>query len=144
MVKDHRGLRPMDAYAEQQVDELPAGNYNMRAARMTGKYKEEREGLRGLWWAGCDLLSQNVEHKLWDTKRKVSDEILKGLGFVRPRFRIDKTVDMIPVSTSEENMDDEEFIVLLERARALCLDRWGMDPFQAWVDEQDELTGGRR
>lgn len=134
----------MDAYAEQQIDELPNGNYNARVSRLTGKFKEEREGLRGLWWAGCETLALNVEHKLWDTKRKASDEILKGLGFVRPRFRADKTVDMIPVSIAEDAMDDEEMTTLLERARPFCIDRWGFDPFQMWVDEQEAMKGNRR
>ena len=144
MTIDHRGLHGLDAYAQEQMVALPHGTYNVRFSRMTARGKTEREGLRGLWWAGCEVLSQNVEHRLWDTKRKASDQILIGLGFVRPRFRIDKTVDMIPVSLAEDAMEDEEMIALLERARPFCIDRWGFDPFQAWTDEQDNLNGGRR
>lgn len=144
MTIDQRGLFPLDAYAQEQLAALPPGTYSVRFARMTARGKTEREGLRGLWWAGCEMLSQNVEHRLWDTKRKASDQILIGLGFVRPRFRIDKTVDMIPVSLAEDAMDDEEMIVLLERGRTFCIDRWGFDPFEMWTNEQDAMKGKRR
>lgn len=145
MICDGLVLRPADAYSQQQIDELPRGaTYNVRVSKLSAHGKEEREGLRGLWWAGCEVLANNVDHKLWDTKRKASDEILKGLGFVRPRFRIDKSVDMIPVSLAEDAMDDEEMAVLLERARTFCIDRWDFDPFQTWIDEQEAAKGNRR
>lgn len=130
-------VSPADAYAAEQLSLLPDGQYNARLSKMTRAGREEREGLRGLWWAGCTLVAQNSDSPLLDTSRKVHEQILMGLGFVRPRFRVDGAFDMVPVSTSESEMDDTEFHLLLEKARSFCHARFGFDPFEAWVNEQE-------
>lgn len=144
MTVDQRGLHALDAYAQEQLASLPQGTYNVRFSRMTARGKTEREGLRGLWWAGCEVLSENTEQVGFSTKRAASDSILEGMGMIRKRYRIDKTWEPIPISLAEENLDDEEMVAVLELARAYCLDRFGFDPFQAWTDEKDKLNGGRR
>lgn len=128
-----------DAYAAEQLSNLPDGQYNARLSKMTRAGREEREGLRGLWWAGCTLLAENSDSPLLDTSRKVHEHILMGLGFVRPRFRVDGGFDMVPVSTSESEMDDGEFVILQEKARAYAIQRWGFDPWLTWVEQQEAM-----
>ncbi len=141
---DGQALRPFDAYAAEQMkklnEEMPQGEFFARLSRITAKGKDERQGLFGLWWAGCGLFAESTEHLMWDTQRKVSDRVLEGLGFVRPQFRRvagETTFKMVPVSIAETNMDDDEFELLLERARPFMLDRWNRDPWQEWTDKQD-------
>lgn len=129
-------VSPADAYAEEQLSQLPDGQYNARLSKMTRAGREEREGARGLWWAGCTLVAENSDNPLLDTSRKVHEHILMQLGFVRPRFRIDGAFDMVPVSTSESEMDNIEFAILQEKARPLAVRLWGMDPWQLWVDQR--------
>lgn len=139
IVLEARGGRlfPGDAWADEQVAQLPDGRYTARLSKQTRAGREEREAHRALWWAGCTLLAQNSDSPLLDTQRKVHEHILMSLGFVRPRFRVDGGFDMVPVSTSEAEMDDEEFEILQEKARAYSIQRWGYDIWQAWVDEQE-------
>lgn len=126
-----------DPYAAEQIANLPDGQYNARLSKMTRAGREQREGLRGLWWAGCTLVAENSDSPLLDTSRKVHEHILMGLGFVRPRFRVDGAFDMVPVSTSESEMDDDEFTILQEKARAFALARWDYDPWAVWVEQQE-------
>ena len=132
-------VSPADAYAQEQLANLPDGRYNARVSKVTRAGREEREGARGLWWAGCTLLAENSESAAMDTARKAHEHILMGLGFVRPRFRVDGSFTMVPVSTSEAEMDDEEFAILQEKAREFCVARFGYDPFETWKDQQEAM-----
>lgn len=132
------GLMPLDSYAAQQLSKLqPGAEYSARLSRITRTGREEREGMRGRWWAGLALLAESTEDMAYDTPRKAHEAILMGLKYVRPRFRIDGSFDMVPVSTSDAAMDDGEFSILQERARAFCEAKFGFDPFAAWEAEQD-------
>lgn len=133
-----------DAYGAEQIAALPDGTYSARLSRMTAKYKTEREGLFGLWWAGCDLLSQNTEEAGFYSKRAASDSILDAIGATRRRYRTDKKWENIPVSVSEDAMTDEEFAGILELGRAWCLRHFGFDPFQMWIDEEEAKKGNNR
>jgi len=141
MVVDHRGLHPLDGYAQEQLAALPPGTYNVRFARMTAKYKEEREGMRGLWWAGLEVLANNTERRGYGDKRQAHESVLRAIGYTRPRYKMDHSFEMIPISTAEESMDDAEFAIMQERSRAYCVDEFGFDPWQTWVDEQDAARG---
>ncbi len=132
-------LLPGDAWADEQIANLPDGRYTARLSKQTRAGREEREAHRALWWAGCNLLAQNTESALLDTPRKVHEFFLTGLGFVRPRFRVDGGFDMVPVSTSESEMDDDEFAILQEKARAFSIQRFGYDIWQMWIDEQEAM-----
>ena len=136
--------RPLDAYAAEQLAALPPGTYSVRFARMTAKGKTEREGQRGLWWAGCDLLSQNTERWGYADRRQTHETILTAIGYTRPRYRIDGSFELIPVSTAEDAMDDGEYAIMQERARAFTIREFGMDPWEEWAKQQDEMNGGRR
>ncbi len=137
MTVDNRGVHALDAYAQEQLAALPHGTYNVRFARMTAKGKEEREGMRGLWWAGCDMLSQNTERWGYADKRQAHNTILTAIGYTRPRYRMDGSFELIPVSTAEEAMDDAEFAIMQERARAFAVREHGFDPWEMWVQEQE-------
>lgn len=145
MRKDRGKLVGVDAYSLQQIDALPEGKeLSVRVSVMSSTGKTEREGARGLWWGGLGVLCENVEDQRYDTPRKAHDEILRGLGFVRPRWRIDGSVTMDPVSTADGAMDDDEFSVLQERARAFVLDRIGFDPWEMWKAEKDAENANRK
>jgi hypothetical protein len=144
MVVDERGLHPLDGYAQEQLAALPPGTYNVRFARMTAKYKEEREGMRGLWWAGLEVLANNTERRGYADKRQAHESILRAIGYTRPRYRMDHSFELIPISTAEESMDDAEFAIMQERARTYCIDEHGFDPWETWVNEQEAMNGGRR
>lgn len=137
-------LRPADAYAQEQIAQLPMGaTFNARLSRITAKGKEEREGLRGLWWAGCDLLAQNTEEPGYYSKRAASDSILDAIGATRRRYRADKTWENIPISLADDALPDEEMASLLELARAWCHKHFGFDPWQSWIDEQEAMKAAR-
>lgn len=136
---DGRGFVPADAWASEQLSALkPGTRFNVRVSRITARGKEEREGLRGLWWAGCELLSQQVDELHYDTKRKASNMILMSLGFVTAKPKIGGTVDIVPISMADNVLDDGEFAILLERAAAFCVNRFGFDPFEMWKDQQPQ------
>lgn len=136
---DGRGFVPADAWAQEQMSALkPGTRFNVRVSRITARGKEEREGLRGLWWAGCELLSQQVDELHYDTKRKASNMILMSLGFVTAKPKADGRVDIVPISTGEDVLDDEEMHILLERAAAFCVNRFGFDPFDEWKKLQPQ------
>lgn len=132
-------MAPGDQWAEEQIAALPDGRYTARLSKQTRAGREEREGIRGLWWAGCHLLSENTEDASADTARKAHEQILMGLGFVRPRFRVDGSFEMVPVSTSESEMADDEAAILQEKARPYAIRRWGFDPWLAWTEQQEKL-----
>jgi hypothetical protein len=130
-------LLPGDQWAEEQIAALPDGRYTARLSKQTRAGREEREAHRALWWAGCNMLAENSDSPLLDTQRKVHEFFLTNLGFVRPRFRVGGGFDMVPVSTSEAEMDDDEFAILQEKARAYSIERFGYDIWQSWIDEQE-------
>ncbi len=138
MIKQRGGLYPADAYAAQQYDALPEGkDLSVRISVMSSTGKTEREGARGLWWAGLQMLAENSDDPDYDTHRKAHEAILFALGFVRPRFRIDGSVIMDVVSTAEDAMDDEEFSVLMTKADEFIMRRFGWSPWESWKMEQD-------
>lgn len=126
-------LRPADAYAQEQIDILSGSNhtYVARLSKLTGPYREEREGLRGLWWAGCGLLAENSDTPGYLTKRGVSDMILTKLGMVRPSLRGKRIPE--PVSLAENaGVDDEEFAIIMEMAQAFVVAKFGWNPWDEW------------
>lgn len=145
MRKDRGKLVGVDAYSLQQIDALPEGKeLSVRVSVMSSTGKTEREGARGLWWAGLGLLAENVEDLAYDSPRKAHETILRELGYVRPRYRVDNTVEYIPLSTAEDAMDDEEFANLQERANAFIEMRFGWNPWQTWKDQQEAAGGNLR
>ncbi len=125
------GLFPLDAYGQEQIDKLPPGEYVARLSKMTGRYREEREGLRGLWWAGCGLLAENNDVPGYQTKRGASDMILTKLGMVRPSLKGKRIPE--PVSLAEDaGIDDEEFKIIMEMAEAFVLAKFGWSPWEEW------------
>lgn len=145
MRKDRGKLVGVDAYSLQQIDALPEGKeLSVRVSVMSSTGKTEREGARGLLWAGINLLAENSDSPLMDSPRKAYEYLLSVLGYVRPRFRVDGTYEMIPMSTSEEAMDDTEHALLLERMRAWSVEHLGTDWWQAWKDQQEAAGGNMR
>ncbi len=146
MMRKWKGrLVPADAYAQQQTDELPEGKeLSVRVSVMSSTGKTQREGMRGLWFGGLELLAQNTDDMSYDSKDKAYHQIRVDLGYTRKRFRIDGTYEEIPISTSEESMPDEEFQVLMERAQAFVEATMGWNPWQVWKQEKDAEAANRR
>lgn len=95
-----------------------------------------RNGMLGLWWAGIKLLYDNQDE--FATERKLHEEILKKIGLSKKLYRIDKTfVREVVDSIAIENMTDEEFKVVQEKAREYVVGRWGYDPWDLWVEQQE-------
>lgn len=143
--KERGGFFPADAYASQQYDAIPEGKeLSVRVSVMSSTGKTEREGNRGLWWAGLHLLAENCDDPEYDTDRKAHEAILFALGFVRPRFRIDGSIVMDVVSTSEEAMDDEEFSVLMRKADEFIERKFGWNPWESWKLEQEAAKANQQ
>lgn len=144
MRKARGGLFPADAYAAEQYDQLPEGKeLSVRVSVMSSTGKTQREGARGLWFGGLELLSQNVDDVAYDSKAKAKDSILRELGYVRPRYLVGNRVEYIPISTSEAEMPDEEFLQLMERSAALIEAKFGWNPWEAWKAEKDAEKANR-
>lgn len=137
-LRNWRGvLVPVDDYARETLDKLPQGaEYYARLSRITRAGREEREGTRGKWWAGLDLLANQQHEAGYLTQRGCHDSILTALGFTRKRHLTGGRFELIPVSTKEGAMDDEEFDVLQELARAFCMAKFNYDPWEMWEQEQ--------
>lgn len=146
MMRKWRGhLVPADPYAQQQVDEIADGkDLSVRISVMSSTGKTQREGNRGLWWAGLQMLAENSDDLDYDDKRKAHETILRALGYVRPRYRVDNTVEYIPISTAEDAMDDDEFAVLMERANAFIEGRFGWNPWESWKLEQEAKNANQQ
>lgn len=146
MMRKWRGhFVPVDTYAQQQVDEIPEGkDLSVRASVMSSTGKTQREGNRGLWWAGLQMLAENSDDLEYDDKRKAHETILRALGYVRPRYRVDNTVEYIPISTAEDAMDDDEFSILMERAEALIYAKFGWSPWGSWKAEQEAKNANQQ
>lgn len=130
-------IGPGDAYGAEQLSTLPRGDYFVTFSKLTARGRDERDGLRGLWFAGLKLLSENTEDPRYDTPEKCYANIRIDLGYSRPRWRRDGTVEMVPISTSDAAFPDEEMHTLQERAREFCLRRFGYDPWLVWTETQE-------
>jgi hypothetical protein len=131
--RNRPGLHPIDAWAAEQVDALPFDKD--LSVRVT---LNRSHGRLNWWWAGLGLMVDNLpdhQRKMWPTARKMHNAILEALGFVERIYRIDGTFRTEVDSVSFEAMDEEEFIEVFERGRALAIGIVGYDPFELWMQE---------
>lgn len=126
-------LVPIDAWAAEQVDALP------RDKDLTVRVTTSRSnGRLNLWWAGLGLMVENLpdeKRKMWPSARKMHHALLEAMGYVERIYRIDGTFRTEVDSVAFENMEEDEFIELFERGRALCIEIVGFDPFELWVQD---------
>lgn len=115
----------------------------VQGAVLDGKFtrpkgsEDRRAGNLRHWWAGIGLLLENTDDERWPTKRKLHNLILEELGFTEKIWRIDGSYRLVVDSIAIDNMEDDDFDRLFEKARAFCLLHWGFDPWQMWVDEKN-------
>jgi hypothetical protein len=115
----------------------------VQGAILDGKFtrpvgaEDRRAGLLRLWWAGLGMLAENIDDERWPTKRKLHNLILEELGFTEKIWRIDGTYRLVVDSIAIDNMEDDDFDRLFEKSRAFCVEHWGWDPWQTWIDEKD-------
>ncbi len=114
----------------------------VQGAVLDGKFtrphgtEDKRAGLLRWWWAGLGLLHENIDDERWPTKRKLHNLILEELGFTEKIWRIDGTYRLVVDSVAIDNMEDDAFDNLFEKARAFCVLHWGFDPWETWKEEQ--------
>lgn len=132
-------LRPEGTHAQEMMAELPLfGEFWARLDRITRKGEIERDSMRRLWFGGCGVLAENVGDPDWDTKMKVHNNLKLHLGYWWPRFRRGGSFDPVPLSTrADGGMNDVEFAILQEKARAFCIGRFDFDPWQHWSDMRE-------
>lgn len=149
LVFDGQALRPADPAAAETLSRLPIGvRLNAKKiTKATARGDDWRDGANRLYWAG---LAHLVENSDLVSVRDAHESILKGLGFTRRAYfqrplgrGIGWTEEV--VSISRDSMDDEEFGLLFERARAIMVEKTGRDPWDEWVakKEADEKKGKR-
>lgn len=128
-------LKPADAWASEQIDALP------RNKRLNARITEQRSlGALGWYWAGLALLVDNLddaEATRWPTSRKMHKLILEELGYFEKVYRIDGSFRTEVDSIAFDEMDEPEFRIVFEKARAFVLKHWGWDPWQTWMDERE-------
>lgn len=115
----------------------------VQGAVLDGKFtrpvgtEDRRAGQLRLWWAGLGLLAENIDDERWPTKRILHELILEELGFVTKFWRIDGSYRLEANSIAIDNMEDDDFDRLFEKARVFCLTHWGFDPWDIWVAEKE-------
>lgn len=141
---DGRVFRPADMRALEIADTYLRGSVLDGHFKRPAKAEDWRSGQMRLWWAGMKLLVDALGDERWPTTRKMHNLILEELGFVERIWRIDGSYRNEVDSIAIDNMDDDAFEVLFERARVFCLANFGFDPWQQWVDEKNAERENRR
>lgn len=134
-------LVPADPYSAELLDKLDRRKiYNVDVG------EERKRGKLNLYWAGLALLHENLtpeQDKLWPTARKLHEAFMEELGYVTKRYRIDHSYKIEPDSIALDQMQEEEFSVVLERAKALAVAVWKWDPWAEWVRQAQERKDNR-
>lgn len=125
-------LSPFD---QEIIDKLPLG-----AIVAEIDAEEATDGLRNFFFAGINLLYQNVDGtgpgKTWPTPDSLRKYVLKEIGFAEPVLRVDG-VKWVPLSMARNEMSFESMTMCLELSRAFALDKWGFDAWADWSDAKD-------
>jgi hypothetical protein len=140
VAKDGR-LMPGDAWAAEQVEKLPQGDYFAVLDKIKQDGRNERHWMHGLWFKGLEHLAHNTDAPRYDSQHKAHVNIKLDLGYFVPNL---KTGMPMPMSTAIEKMTDEAYIELHERAREFCVKTFGFDPWQQIQDEYAAQRGIKR
>jgi hypothetical protein len=144
VIWDGKVFRPADPYAAELADAIQKDTrLNGRFTRPIGT-EDRRAGLLRLWWAGLGLLHDNIDDERWPSKRKLHNLILEELGYVEKIWRIDGTYRLVVDSVAIDNMEDDAFDGLFEKARSFVVTHWGFDPWDMWVEEKKAEMANKR
>jgi hypothetical protein len=139
MLMRRRGsaLVPVDAWSEERLRQIPeAKDLNVTAPEARGD-KSTRARLNGWYWAGLNLMLENVDETKWPTARKLHKLILEELGYTTRFYRIDGSYKDEVDSTKFDEMPDDEFTVYFERARVWVDTNFGTDYWDEWKKQKD-------
>ncbi len=134
-----------DPWSQEVIDKLPPGRMVYEVFQ-----EEAEDGVRGLYFAGINMLFQNVDGTgpggEWPTPESLRREILREIGFTDPIFRVDG-IKKEPRSMARGRMQYDELVVVLEVSRAYCVSRWGFDsliPHSPWLAQRGRCRGRAR
>lgn len=134
-------LSALDAFGQEMIDKLPLGRLFIEIDT-----EEPEDGVRNLYMAGIGMLFENIDDtgpgKAFPTKQSLRREIMREIGFADPILRADG-IKKDPRSMARGQMTYDELAIVLEVSRAYALQRWGMDPWTMWTDEQDAIAAAR-
>lgn len=141
MRREGSHLVPLTPWSEEQVLDLPDDrDLAVRVTKATSTGKDANEGLLALWWAGINLLHENVgdpDHE-WPTPRHLSKKILSDIGFCIQVPDGQGGTRTLASSIALQNLEDfEDRQMIFELAQAYVVARWRWNPWQSWKDERD-------
>ena len=114
---------------------------------------DRSHGELNLYWAGLGLLHDNLpeaDAKRWPTSEALSKMLLTALGFMHREYYLDSRSEdgvgwqEVADSIALDNMDDETFKTYFENVKAIAVARWGFDPWQLWIEQQEEYERIRK
>lgn len=140
-------FRPADSAAVEMADQLPRDkrlHAKVTVASARAGAEDPRTGKMNLYWAGIGILLQNQLAHV--DKKEMHEHLMGELGYTERHYRIvgqnpdgstiyDFTIE--PRSISKLNMQDDDFDILFERARAYVVEHHGFDPWDTWIDEAE-------
>lgn len=150
MRREGSRLVPLDAWSAEQLDAYPDGrDLAVRVTKATARGEDESEGILRLWWAGVNLLHENIDGQgMFPTPRHLSKHILKEIGAFISVPDGHGGTKKIAESISLANLEDpEDRRLLLEVARAYVVKWKSWDPWTEWKDQKElekRQSGGRR
>lgn len=137
MLMQRRGstLVPIDAWAEEQLRDIPLGvSLNVTAKEAAGE-RSKRRSKNQLYWAGLGLASENIEDRRWPTARKLHKLLMEELGYTTKFYRIDGTYKEEVDSVRFDEMPDPEFFDYFDRAQVWFAANFDFDPWKQWMKE---------
>ncbi len=124
-------LVPVDHWSREKLHTYPEGqtlNLTMTTAKRIGKLN--------MYWAGLGTLLHNLDDdstKQWPTTRALHNMLMEEFGYMEKIYRIDGTWSLVPNSIAIDNMDDDDFEVLFEKARQFMVAALDYDPWDEWA-----------
>ena len=138
-------LHPADPWSAEEIDVMKPGKtfrVDMVADRKRGTLRH--------WWAGLAYMVErwkglgDPRADMYPSSRKLNEAVLVYLGYRETWYHLDGSMQFRPDSIRFEAMDEDEFSGVMEAARVMALQLWGMDPWQEWADANEREGGYNR
>lgn len=133
MRREGSKLVTVDWYSSEKLEAYPEGVD--LSVRITSS---KRIGALNWYWAGLGLFCENTEDERWPSSRKMHETIMEELGFTTKIWRIDGSFRVVTDSIAIENMGDDEFAIVFEKARAFIVLHFNYDPWEIWMQQAKE------
>lgn len=129
--KENGRLVPIDAWASEQIDALPAGkDLWVRVTQVRSNSQ------LNLFWAGLGLVVENFDTEMarkYPTTRHLYRAMLIDLGYCDVLYRVDGSVMVVENSVAFESMEQDDMNLLMDRAAVRFIEWIGYDPFEAYI-----------